>query len=447
MEVAVGEGLAGAPWAGPAAGRARGPRRRAVHVEPGRGRSLVPHLDDLRRHPGPAQRAGSGRRLRAAAGRPRVRPRAAHAADQARPARRHGHDREAGRFGRPREHHHRHRGRPTARTGCAATSGSPARPCATCSWCWPRRPAGLSCFLVPRVLAGRHPQHVPHPAPQGQAGQPQQREQRAGVRRHGRVAGRRGGPGCPDDHRDGGDDPARLRHRIGVRHAGRADPGDPSHPAPRGVRRAAQRQAADAQRAGRHGAGVGGRDRAGDAPGRRGGPWRARVPPACHRGGQVLGVQAAARPGRRGARVPGRQRVRRGVRVAPALPGRTAQLDLGGLGQRPGPRRVAYAAPRAGQPGRVPRRGAARRPARTGASTTRSTSSRTCWPTPRRSRHAGSSNGWPWCCRPRCSSGTHPAATADAFCASRLGGDWGRAFGTLPRGLDLQFLVQRAAPA
>jgi putative acyl-CoA dehydrogenase len=40
-----------------------------------------------------------------------------------------------------------------------------------------------------------------------------------------------------------------------------------------------------------------------------------------------------------------------------------------------------------------------------------------------------------------------PAATADAFCASRLGGDWGRAFGTLPRGLDLQFLVQRAAPA
>ncbi|WP_461031098.1 acyl-CoA dehydrogenase family protein, partial [Streptomyces sparsus] len=30
-----------------------------------------------------------------------------------------------------------------------------------------------------------------------------------------------------------------------------------------------------------------------------------------------------------------------------------------------------------------------------------------------------------------------PAAVADAFCASRLGGDWGSAFGTLPRGLDL----------
>ena len=29
-----------------------------------------------------------------------------------------------------------------------------------------------------------------------------------------------------------------------------------------------------------------------------------------------------------------------------------------------------------------------------------------------------------------------PAAVADAFCASRLAGDWGHAFGTLPRGLD-----------
>ncbi len=27
-----------------------------------------------------------------------------------------------------------------------------------------------------------------------------------------------------------------------------------------------------------------------------------------------------------------------------------------------------------------------------------------------------------------------PAAVADAFCATRLGGDWGHAFGTLPGG-------------
>ncbi|MEV8017028.1 acyl-CoA dehydrogenase family protein [Streptomyces sp. NPDC086554] len=35
---------------------------------------------------------------------------------------------------------------------------------------------------------------------------------------------------------------------------------------------------------------------------------------------------------------------------------------------------------------------------------------------------------------------------ADAFCASRLGGDWGSAFGTLPHTLDLAAVVERAAP-
>ena len=38
-------------------------------------------------------------------------------------------------------------------------------------------------------------------------------------------------------------------------------------------------------------------------------------------------------------------------------------------------------------------------------------------------------------------------AVADAFCASRLGGDAGLAFGTLPRGLDLRRIVERARPA
>ena len=39
----------------------------------------------------------------------------------------------------------------------------------------------------------------------------------------------------------------------------------------------------------------------------------------------------------------------------------------------------------------------------------------------------------------------HPAV-ADAFCASRLGGDWGRAFGTLPSGVDTRAIVERARP-
>lgn len=39
-----------------------------------------------------------------------------------------------------------------------------------------------------------------------------------------------------------------------------------------------------------------------------------------------------------------------------------------------------------------------------------------------------------------------PPEVADAFCASRLGGDWGAAFGTLPHTLDLAAVVQRARP-
>ncbi|MDQ0937365.1 acyl-CoA dehydrogenase family protein [Streptomyces turgidiscabies] len=39
-----------------------------------------------------------------------------------------------------------------------------------------------------------------------------------------------------------------------------------------------------------------------------------------------------------------------------------------------------------------------------------------------------------------------PPETADAFCASRLGADWGNAFGTLPHTLDLASVVERARP-
>jgi putative acyl-CoA dehydrogenase len=39
-----------------------------------------------------------------------------------------------------------------------------------------------------------------------------------------------------------------------------------------------------------------------------------------------------------------------------------------------------------------------------------------------------------------------PAAVADAFCASRLGGDWGYVFGTLPPSADVATIVARATP-
>jgi putative acyl-CoA dehydrogenase len=37
-----------------------------------------------------------------------------------------------------------------------------------------------------------------------------------------------------------------------------------------------------------------------------------------------------------------------------------------------------------------------------------------------------------------------PAAVSDAFCASRLGGDWGIAFGTLPSTVDTTAIIERA---
>jgi putative acyl-CoA dehydrogenase len=39
-----------------------------------------------------------------------------------------------------------------------------------------------------------------------------------------------------------------------------------------------------------------------------------------------------------------------------------------------------------------------------------------------------------------------PPEVSDAFCASRLAGDSGGVFGTLPRGLDLAAIAARAAP-
>jgi putative acyl-CoA dehydrogenase len=38
------------------------------------------------------------------------------------------------------------------------------------------------------------------------------------------------------------------------------------------------------------------------------------------------------------------------------------------------------------------------------------------------------------------------SAVADAFCASRLAGDEGLALGTLPSGLDVGTIVERARP-
>jgi putative acyl-CoA dehydrogenase len=39
-----------------------------------------------------------------------------------------------------------------------------------------------------------------------------------------------------------------------------------------------------------------------------------------------------------------------------------------------------------------------------------------------------------------------PAPVFEAFCASRLGGDWGQVFGTLPAAADFDAIIARAMP-
>ena len=150
---------------------------------------------------------------------------------------------------------------------------------------------------------------------------------------------------------------------------------------------------------------------------------------------------------RRGAGVPRRQRVRRGVRAAAALPRGAAELGLGGLGQRQRARRAARArpaSPRCSTPG-SPRSGtpAAATPGSTGPSTTpwRCSATGAAW----RSAPAGWPAGWPPACRARCWSGFAPAEVADAFCGSRLGTSYDGTFGTLA-GADLRAIVDRATP-
>jgi putative acyl-CoA dehydrogenase len=40
-----------------------------------------------------------------------------------------------------------------------------------------------------------------------------------------------------------------------------------------------------------------------------------------------------------------------------------------------------------------------------------------------------------------------PPAVADAFCATRLGSEYGGTLGTLPAGIDLKSIVDRTTPA
>ena len=105
-------------------------------------------------------------------------------------------------------------------------------------------------------------------------------------------------------------------------------------------------------------------------------------------GRQVLGVQTSAPACRRGARVPRRQRLRRGIDHAAAVPREPAQRHLGRLRQCHVPRRAARHRTRTRIARGVPRRARARGSAPTIAWTTCVRSSRRSWPMSTASRVA-----------------------------------------------------------
>ena len=180
-------------------------------------------------------------------------------------------------------------------------------------------------------------------------------------------------------------------------------------------------------------------------------PARGGAAPDRAAAGQVLGLQAHAGADGRGARVPRRQRLRRGVADAAPLPRGAAQLGLGGVRQRQRPRRAPRAVPRARGAGRLDHRGRPgprrRRPARPRRSTTPWPCSGRCWATPpalevgaRRlaGRMAAVLQG-------SLLVRFSPPEVADVFCASRLGTSYDGTFGALDGG-DLRGIVDRTTP-
>ena len=230
--------------------------------------------------------------------------------------------------------------------------------------------------------------------------------------------------------------------------------GDPSRQPSLRVRQAAGRAAADAKRARRpRGRVRGGDDQRPVAGARlRRGPRRRRAgrgaAAAGDAGAQVLDLQARAGPRGRGAGVPGRQRLRRGVRDAPALPREPAGVDLGGIGQRPVSRRAA---------------GDGRDPASVEAFFAEIDEARGANPhldaaaaelreelADPEAIEARARRVVEWMALVLQGSllvRYGDPAVADAFCASRLDGDCGRAFGTLPPGTDFERIIERHSPA
>ena len=325
MERAVGHGLQAAPWESERAPSARAPGRGLPRVVPDRARPRVPDLDDVRRRARPAGRRRHREGVDARGWRPpSYDPTQRAAADK--------HGALAGmgmteKQGGSDVRSNRTEARPTAVDGEYTLHGHKwftSAPMNDVFLVLAQAPEGLTCFVMPRRLpdGSRNPFDV--------------------VRLKDKLGNRSNA--SAELEFDGtlvrrlGDEGRGVRTIIEMVAATRLDCvlGSASlmrrslaeaswHVAHRTAFGAtAGRPAAHAERDRRPGRGVRGRDRARDPAGRGGGrrPSRARGGAAPDRAAprQVLGLQADAGHGGRGARVSRRQRVRRGVGAAAALP-------------------------------------------------------------------------------------------------------------------------------
>ena len=220
MTVAVGHGLHAAPWADDRLGShvVRAAKNSVWTVEPGH---VCPISMTYAVVPALRSNAELAKTLRAAAHQPRIRSRTEDAHDESRDHRGHVDDGEAGWFRRPRRHHGGHAQRrrhlPPDRTQVVHL-GADVRHLPG-----PGAGAGRPVVFLPAARpARRHAQPDVPAAPQGQARQPRQRQQRGRIRRRHGVAGRRRGPRRADHHRDGQPDPTGLHTGQCHQHARRA---------------------------------------------------------------------------------------------------------------------------------------------------------------------------------------------------------------------------------
>ena len=152
---------------------------------------------------------------------------------------------------------------------------------------------------------------------------------------------------------------------------------------------------------------------------------------------QVPRLQARPGPRRRGARVPGWQRLRRGLGDAAPVPRGAPRVDLGGLGQRHGARRPARAALGPRDPAGVPGGGRRGRRSRRAPRRVHPARLRAALADPDELEHRARRVVEALALALQASLLVRhaPPAVADAFCAARLERVGGLAYGTLPAGV------------